>query len=152
MEITSKIFQDFKFSEVSKLLWSFWVEIPWYNIIWNTFIVIFFLFCSAIFFLIQSSILFIFLFCNSVESSRGDRSSKFHHCINTCFKGCDLDEYPGKLPIYLTLFWWDCPDECKYQCMHNITQSDVRNNRPVKQYYGKVRDLIERWFCCSALT
>lgn len=92
---------------------------------------------SSIVLLIQSSILLIVLLCNPVESSSGDRSSIFRHCINKCFKGCHLDEYPGKLPIYLTLFWWDCSDECKYQCMHNITQNDVRNNQPVKQYYGK---------------
>lgn len=118
---------------------------------WNVLTVIFFLFCSSIVLLIQSSILLIVLLCNPVESSSGDRSSIFRHCINKCFKGCHLDKYPGKLPVYLTLFWWDCSDECKYQCMHNITQNDVRNNQPVKQYYGKVRDFIAYWFCCSAL-
>ena len=95
-------------------------------------------FCRLTF--LQSSIFVVVLLWNPVKSSSGDRSFQFRKCTDKCSKGCDLDEYPGKLPIYLTVFWWDCTDECKYQCMHNVTQSDVKNNKPIKQFYGKVRD------------
>lgn len=64
--------------------------------------------------------------------------------MRQCSKGCSLDEYPGKLPIYLTVFWWDCTDECKYQCMHNVTASDLRNNKRIKQFYGKVSNWLRK--------
>lgn len=86
---------------------------------------------------LQKSVFLIALLWNPVKGSRGDKSKQFLICMRQCSKGCSLDEYPGKLPIYLTVFWWDCSDECKYQCMHNVTASDMRNNRRIKQFYGK---------------
>ena len=59
-------------------------------------------------------------------------------CVKECKRGCHLDEYPGKLPLYLTIFWWDCEDECKYQCMHNVTAANLQSNKAVQQFYGKV--------------
>ena len=89
---------------------------------------------------LQSSVFLLVLLWNPVNGSKGDKSSRFRICLRECSTGCKLEEYPGKLAIYLTVFWWDCTDECKYQCMHKVTQSDVRNNEPIKQFYGKVSD------------
>ncbi|XP_078376168.1 GPI-specific phospholipase A2-like PGAP3 isoform X2 [Oculina patagonica] len=86
---------------------------------------------------LQSSILLVVLLWNPVKGSKGDKSLEFRICMKECSKGCELDEYPGKLPIYLTMFWWDCSDECKYQCMHKVTESNMKNNKPIKQFYGK---------------
>ena len=91
---------------------------------------------------LQSSILLIVLLWKPAHGSRGDRSLPFRLCLKECTQGCQLDEYPGKLPIYLTMFWWDCTDECKYQCMFKVTESDVKNKEPIKQFYGKVSN----WF------
>ena len=100
--------------------------------------IIFVIFSSSFLVYLQSSIFLIALLWNPVKGSRGDKCRQFLVCMRECSKGCSLDEYPGKLPIYLTMFWWDCSDECKYQCMHNVTASDVRRNKPIKQFYGKV--------------
>jgi len=89
-----------------------------------------------------SSIFLIALLWNPVKGSRGDTCKRFVICMRQCSQGCNLDEYPGKLPIYLTVFWWDCTDECKYLCMHNVTANDVRNNKRIKQFYGKVSNCI----------
>lgn len=89
-------------------------------------------------FYLQSIVLIlVFLFLMPVRGSLGDRSYPFRTCLGKCKRSCSLDEYPGKLPLYLTLFLWDCTDECKYQCMHNVTETDVRLKRPIKQFYGK---------------
>lgn len=75
---------------------------------------------------------------NLASSSRGDKSYPFRMCVKECKRGCHLDEYPGKLPLYLTIFWWDCEDECKYQCMHKVTAANLQSNKAVQQFYGKV--------------
>ncbi|KAI3661797.1 hypothetical protein MP638_003805 [Amoeboaphelidium occidentale] len=41
------------------------------------------------------------------------------------------------LGLDLKLFLWTCLDECKYQCMHNLTAAHVSLGVPVLQYYGK---------------
>ena len=104
---------------------------------------------------LKSSVFLIALLWNPVKGSKGDKSKQFLMCTRQCSKGCSLDEYPGKLPIYLTVFWWDCSDECKYQCMHNVTASDVRKNRRIKQFYGKVSSWLlkiktGKLCCCKA--
>ena len=88
---------------------------------------------------LQSIAVLMVLFHVPFKCSKGDRSFPFRNCVKSCKRrGCHLNEYPGKLPLYLTIFWWDCLDECKYQCMHNVTATDVKSNYPIKQFYGKV--------------
>lgn len=87
---------------------------------------------------LQSIAVLMVLFHVPVKCSKGDRSFPFRNCVKSCKRrGCHLNEYPGKLPLYLMIFWWDCLDECKYQCMHNVTATDVKFNYPIKQFYGK---------------
>ena len=107
------------------------------------------IFFSSFLVYLPSSIFLMALLLNPVKSSRGDKCRPFVVCMRECSKGCSLNEYPGKLPIYLTMFWWDCSDECKYQCMHNVTASDVRRNEHIKQFYGKVS--IWQLKSCSVL-
>ncbi|PPQ82382.1 hypothetical protein CVT25_008343 [Psilocybe cyanescens] len=40
-------------------------------------------------------------------------------------------------PFILRLTRWTCTDDCKYRCMHEITDVDTRSGNPVQQYYGK---------------
>lgn len=94
---------------------------------------------SIIVYLQSIVLILIVLLWNPVRGSLGDKCYPFRQCLRECERGCHLDEYPGKLPLYLTIFWWDCTDECKYQCMHNVTATDVRFNKQIKQFYGKVR-------------
>lgn len=107
------------------------------------------IFFSSFLVYLPSSIFLMAFLLNPVKSSKGDKCRPFVVCMRECSKGCSLNEYPGKLPIYLTMFWWDCSDECKYQCMHNVTASDVRRNEHIKQFYGKVS--IWQLKSCSVL-
>ena len=71
-------------------------------------------------------------------TSSGDRSKPFQICLTRCLVRCKHDNsYPGKLPFYLLVFGWRCSDECKYACMHNITNRAVARGGKIEQFYGK---------------
>lgn len=73
------------------------------------------------------------------NGSSGDRSKQFQRCLKRCLGSCDNgDSYPAKLPLYLVLFGWKCADECKYTCMHQVTELSVAKGRNIEQFYGKV--------------
>ncbi len=77
----------------------------------------------------------------SVFCSAGDRSSEFRSCTQrcealTCRNLADVDK---KLPLALKLTWWTCLEDCQYQCMHEVTALDISLNRPVRQFFGKVK-------------
>ncbi|EIN07949.1 Per1-like protein [Punctularia strigosozonata HHB-11173 SS5] len=69
-------------------------------------------------------------------ASSGDRSKEYHDCNGACqSKLCIEGATPLSLPLRLTR--WTCVDECKYSCMHQLTDDAIANHRPVEQYYGK---------------
>jgi hypothetical protein len=72
------------------------------------------------------------------SASIGNNLRRFQVCLSDCEWSCDDKGYPRDLPSYLTLFYWDCQDECKYICMHRVTAEDVAHDRRIKQFYGKV--------------
>lgn len=69
------------------------------------------------------------LFPYLVIASSGDRDSLFINCIQKC-----------KCKPNSGLFSWSCLDNCKYECMWQITDMYRRHNQPTHQYYGK-------WYC-----
>ncbi|EDO42161.1 predicted protein [Nematostella vectensis] len=70
-------------------------------------------------------------------SSWGDKMYRFQDCLTECSALCYKKGYPKDLPLTLRVFGWACGDECKYQCMHEVTEYDVQHSRPIKQFYGK---------------
>ena len=75
------------------------------------------------------------------NSSSGDRSKPFQTCLTRCLILCKHDHsYPGKLPFYLLVFGWRCSDECKYVCMHNVTNLAAARGWKIEQFYGKVSE------------
>ncbi|KAF9904265.1 hypothetical protein EC991_002868 [Linnemannia zychae] len=76
-------------------------------------------------------------------ASSGDRQEEYISCVNECDtdicqpssdkKG--LKEHDLDLPLRLTQ--WTCIDNCKYLCMHSITEKAIQQNQPVHQYHGK---------------
>ena len=65
-------------------------------------------------------------------SSSGDRASEFTTCVQICTASkCQPHQF--SLPLVLRLTRWTCNDDCKYTCMHAITDAS-----PVtQQYFGK---------------
>lgn len=74
----------------------------------------------------------------SAKASSGDRSREFQICVNSCdVLNCQPGSQSSPLPLALRITRWTCVDDCKYHCMHQITDRDTDNGNPVQQYYGK---------------
>ncbi|KAG0278802.1 hypothetical protein BGZ95_003090 [Linnemannia exigua] len=90
--------------------------------------------------------------CASLTSaSSGDRQGEYISCVNTCnTESCqssnDNNNNSNKEPftppehnldLSLRLTKWTCIDNCRYLCMHSITENAIQQNQPVHQYHGK---------------
>jgi hypothetical protein len=79
-----------------------------------------------------------------VGASSGDRSPPFIHCLTECTSTVCLPT-PPSLSLPLRLTFWSCEDNCKYSCMHILTDRAFENelhlttlgHSVVRQYYGK---------------
>ncbi|KDR81958.1 hypothetical protein GALMADRAFT_135342 [Galerina marginata CBS 339.88] len=72
-----------------------------------------------------------------VCASSGDRSPEFVHCVDLCRAEKCGPHQTEPLPMALRLTRWTCTDDCKYRCMHEITDRDIQLGKPVHQYHGK---------------
>jgi hypothetical protein len=74
-------------------------------------------------------------------ASSGDRSDEFQRCLFKCTRrtcaSADGIRPIHPLPLALRLTRWTCADECKYACMHALTDLALESGVPVQQYYGK---------------
>lgn len=70
-----------------------------------------------------------------VVASSGDRSSNFQNCVSACYG--DYCHPQTTLSLGLRLTRWTCTDDCKYQCMHMLTDIAIRESSKIHQYYGK---------------
>ena len=74
------------------------------------------------------------LMTTSASASSGDRSPAYQSCVSKC-EARTCSTYDPSIFMRLTL--WSCADDCKYICMHSITDHDVESGVRVQQYYGK---------------
>ena len=73
----------------------------------------------------------------STVSEGGDKLPEYINCVNSTIKSqcsSNTNNTVQALPLYLQLTLWSCEDNCKYNCMHNI--SDTRSP-PLLQFEGK---------------
>ncbi|KAI9508823.1 Per1-like protein [Russula earlei] len=84
-------------------------------------------------------------------ASSGDRSDEFQRCLDRCTRqACTADgrhvlatdpdsapRPPLPLPLALRLTRWTCADDCKYACMHALTDLAAESGVPMQQFYGK---------------
>ena len=93
-------------------------------------------------------------FITIISASSGDRSPSFQQCLSNCVtRTCTGDNGASGtsgLPLALRLTRWTCADDCKYQCMHILTDfalqeqsraqqqgSPSHPSTRIHQYYGK---------------
>jgi post-GPI attachment to proteins factor 3 len=77
-----------------------------------------------------------FLLALTTLASSGDRAPQFQACVSRCVEQvCTTGTF--RHPIALRLTRWTCTDECRYTCMHTITDQAVSAHGDVHQYYGK---------------
>ncbi|XP_062503653.1 post-GPI attachment to proteins factor 3-like [Corticium candelabrum] len=84
----------------------------------------------------------IFLFLSTVyrcRGSLGDKSWVYNECLSSCLSlsQCDSDAPRRPNEWTLSLMRWTCDDDCRYDCMHQVTADNIRYGRPVVQFYGK---------------
>lgn len=73
----------------------------------------------------------------SAFASSGDRSQEFIKCVDSCKVTRCGPHFWKELSLALRVGNWSCTDDCKYKCMHEITDRDVQNGRRIQQYHGK---------------
>lgn len=72
----------------------------------------------------------------TASASSGDRSDIFQACVSRC--ETELCKGSSTLPLALRLTRWTCSDDCRYTCMHAITDHSVHSREDrVHQYFGK---------------
>ncbi|KAG8886729.1 hypothetical protein FRB98_001081 [Tulasnella sp. 332] len=80
-----------------------------------------------------------------VFASSGDTAEPFQHCLTQCVEAACTDphKHASTQSLVLRLTRWSCEDECKYRCMHRVTdvaymglKNDIFHAN-VEQYYGK---------------
>ncbi|EGN96362.1 hypothetical protein SERLA73DRAFT_59005 [Serpula lacrymans var. lacrymans S7.3] len=70
------------------------------------------------------------------SASSGDRAHIYQNCVSICHAQRCVSPSTS-LPLFLRLTQWTCTDDCKYGCMHTITDKAVEAGLQVEQYYGK---------------
>lgn len=76
-----------------------------------------------------------------IVASSGDRAEIFQVCLTFCEASFCGQPYPMDRSLRLTR--WTCLDDCKYRCMHEITNAAVEKmdmgdeHVRIEQYYGK---------------
>lgn len=75
-------------------------------------------------------------------ASSGDRSDEFRLCVDKCARHtCASADGLRPLraqPLALWLTRWTCRDDCKYACMHSLTDlAQESGARRMQQFYGK---------------
>jgi hypothetical protein len=92
--------------------------------------------CCALFRMLFSLVVWVLsLKLVVIEASIGDRSADFRRCVSRCEGercGSELAD------PWLTALGWSCTENCRYDCMRSVTDDDVKFNRPIRQFYGKV--------------
>lgn len=110
--------------------------------------------------------LLLLVIATTAYASSGDRSDVFQRCLDKCVRqsctATDTDgrrirsdssstsNHPGSpgspvraqqqqpaMPLALRLTRWTCADNCKYTCMHTLTDLALESGVRMEQFYGK---------------
>lgn len=70
-------------------------------------------------------------------ASSGDKRTEYTGCVSTCQVERCNPQTSLVLLLSLRMTRWTCTDDCKYLCMHELTDRDVAWGHDIHQYYGK---------------
>jgi Per1-like family len=70
-----------------------------------------------------------------VSASSGDRAQEFEDCVSYCLPSSSSKNC--RLSLALRLARWTCLDDCRYQCMHALTDKAIEDGTRIHQYFGK---------------
>lgn len=86
-----------------------------------------------------------------ISASSGDRSAAFQECLSRCVtRVCRGPDATSAFSLALQLTQWTCTDDCKYHCMHMLTDIAIveqaraqqqglppHSTARIQQFYGK---------------
>lgn len=74
----------------------------------------------------------------SSHASYGDQEPEYLDCVARCSakNRCGTSDAVS-LPWHLRLTLWTCNEECRYNCMHTVTDRKRASGEDIEQYYGK---------------
>ncbi|KAI8070303.1 Per1-like protein [Thamnidium elegans] len=76
----------------------------------------------------------ILLFIHICFGSTGNDQAPFQHCLDECVQvSCPT----ASLNFWLRLFNWNCPEDCRYVCSQQMTDTAQEQGLEIYQYYGK---------------
>ncbi|KAI8816444.1 Per1-like-domain-containing protein [Fimicolochytrium jonesii] len=83
--------------------------------------------------------LLLLILATTATASSGDRDSIYTNCVQKCrFTSCrNQPAADESLPLSLRLLQWTCPQNCQYECMHDLTSLNVQTGERVQQFHGK---------------
>lgn len=72
-------------------------------------------------------------------ASIGDRLIDFRNCVSSCvdITCSNKPETTYQLPLHLRLLFWDCAQNCDYNCQRITTRQRLAQGFNVVQYHGK---------------
>ena len=73
----------------------------------------------------------------SAYASSGDRSQEFIKCVDFCKVARCGPHFWNNSSLALRVTGWSCTDDCKYECMHEITNGEMQSGKRIQQYHGK---------------
>lgn len=76
-----------------------------------------------------------FFFLSSIVlvlGSTGDRLQSYKDCLESCVR---VSDPPSALSLRVML--WSKEDDCRYTCMHNVSDLAVRDGKRIHQFHGK---------------
>ncbi|KAI8834854.1 Per1-like-domain-containing protein [Chytridium lagenaria] len=73
---------------------------------------------------------------HTAVASSGDRQSLYINCVSKCQSAECHRETPKPLPLILRMTFWDCPQDCKYRCMHQVTAINFHGKWPFVRILG----------------
>lgn len=69
--------------------------------------------------------------------SLGDGLDEFHNCRFRCEQSVCQGGKREPLPLGLRLLFWDCKQNCDYQCQQLVTEIRYQNGLEIYQFHGK---------------
>lgn len=84
-----------------------------------------------------STALVLLLAATIALASSGDRAQEYQDCVASCNTDTCLKQPWQALPWAFRLTRWTCLDNCRYACMHTITDAAIDAGTRIHQYHGK---------------
>ncbi|KAK9453799.1 Per1-like protein [Dipodascopsis uninucleata] len=86
---------------------------------------------------LKVKLLLLGFYLSYVTASIGDRLPEFKNCVYSCIDSICESSNPPSLPLHMKFLFWDCQQDCDYQCQRSITANLIDMGKEIVQFHGK---------------